>query len=101
VHWRPPFRSTVHIQSLDADNPGGNSAVDVVMNISTKSKSANPQTPLDRSFPALALWLPLGSVFSAGVWGNPVFETKEELAFCGLRRCVFDHAGVRLVCWCD
>jgi hypothetical protein len=61
----------------------GNSAVDVVMNISTKANSAHSDMPVKGNFPPPAMWIPLAAiVIGAGVSGNRTPTRIRQLSGC-------------------
>jgi len=61
----------------------GNSAVDVVMNISTRSNSAHSEMPVKGNFPPPAMWIPLAAiVMGASVSGNRTPTKIRQLSRC-------------------
>jgi hypothetical protein len=61
----------------------GNSAVDVVMNISTRANSAHLKTPVKGNCPTPAMWIPLAAiVFGMSLSGNRAATKIRQLSGC-------------------
>ena len=61
----------------------GNSAVDVVMNISTRANSAHSDMPVKGNFPPPAMWIPLAAIVTgASVLGNRTPTKIRQLSGC-------------------
>jgi hypothetical protein len=61
----------------------GNSAVDVVMNISTAANSVRSEMPAKRNFPPPAIWLPVAAiVIGVSALGNQTATKTRQLSGC-------------------
>ena len=77
----------------------GNSAVDVVMNISTRANSARSDMPVKGNFPLSAVWIPLAAIaIGASASGNrnraKARQLSECVVFCLMMMAFVSCAGV-------